>query len=247
MRPRWPGAVHGLRTSRGRDHAVRLWRKRPAKAGEERENFSLVILDLGLPDISGWRVLETVNQSLARPPVLIITARGTVDWITRSPARSSSDAAAYLVKPLDLRELERTIFDLLTEAAPAISADPARHRGWCVAQRSQPGNATRFHVHRPCSHDRCSRPAHGANWHWKNTGRKSDSYANSRRRDAPFVTLLCGSLPEQLLESELFGHEKNSFTGAGDHAVPAIWNTPRLAARLYFWTKLAMFHCPFRN
>ena len=41
-------------------------------------------------------------------------------------------------------------------------------------------------------------------------------HANSRRRDGPFVTLLCGSLPEQLLESELFGHEKNSFTGAGD-------------------------------
>ncbi len=40
-------------------------------------------------------------------------------------------------------------------------------------------------------------------------------HANSRRRDGPFVTLLCGSLPEQLLESELFGHEKNAFTGAG--------------------------------
>jgi DNA-binding NtrC family response regulator len=40
-------------------------------------------------------------------------------------------------------------------------------------------------------------------------------HANSRRRDGPFVTLLCASLPEQLLESELFGHEKNAFTGAG--------------------------------
>jgi DNA-binding NtrC family response regulator len=40
-------------------------------------------------------------------------------------------------------------------------------------------------------------------------------HANSRRRDAPFVTLLCGAMPEHLLESELFGYEKNAFTGAG--------------------------------
>src|SRR5271163_2608778 len=42
-------------------------------------DFALVILDIGLPDMSGWTVLESVNQSATRPPVLIITAHGTLD------------------------------------------------------------------------------------------------------------------------------------------------------------------------
>ena len=84
-----------------------------------KENFALVILDVGLPDISGLDVLETVNQTKARPPVLIITAHGTLH---NAVAARQLGATAYLVKPLDLRELERTILDLLAEAAPAGSA-----------------------------------------------------------------------------------------------------------------------------
>ncbi len=57
--------------------------------------FGLVILDIGLPDTSGWKVLETVNQSATRPPVLIITAHGTLDNRHRAPG--SLAPAAYLV------------------------------------------------------------------------------------------------------------------------------------------------------
>jgi DNA-binding response OmpR family regulator len=89
----------------------------------KKEIFSLVILDLGLPDISGWRVLENVNQSLVRPPVLIITARGTLD---NAVAARQLGAAAYLVKPLDLRELERTILDLLAEWHPFPASENSR-------------------------------------------------------------------------------------------------------------------------
>jgi DNA-binding NtrC family response regulator len=177
-----------------------------------KENFSLVILDLGLPDISGWRVLETVNQSISRPPVLIITARGTLDNAVTS---RQLGAAAYLVKPLDLRELERTILDLLAEAAPTVPATPSNIEIGALLGGASPEMQRVFMAIARAATTDAPALLTGPTGTGKTLAAQV-IHANSRRRDAPFVTLLCGSLPEQLLESELFGHEKNSFTGAGD-------------------------------
>ncbi len=175
-------------------------------------DFSLVILDVGLPDITGWDVLETVNQSMVRPPVLIITARGTLD---NAVAARQLGAAAYLVKPLDLRELEKTILDLLAEVAPAHpSAPPDTEAGALLGGASPEMQRVFMAIARAATTD-----APALLTGPTGTGKTLAArviHANSRRRDGPFVTLLCGSLSEQLLESELFGHEKNSFTGAGD-------------------------------
>jgi DNA-binding NtrC family response regulator len=172
--------------------------------------FSLVILDIGLPDITGWDVLETVNQSLAPPPVLIITARGTLD---NAVASRQLGAAAYLVKPLDLRELERTILDLLAEAAPAGTATPPNTEVGALLGGASPEMQRVFvAIARAATTD-----APALLTGPTGTGKTLAAqviHANSRRRDGPFVTLVCGALPEHLLESELFGHEKNAFTGA---------------------------------
>ncbi len=173
--------------------------------------FSLVILDLGLPDISGWRVLETVNKSITRPPVLIITARGTLD---NALTAQQLGAAAYLVKPLDLRELEKTMHDLLAEATPARqAAPPPTEAGSLLGGASPEMQCVFMAIARAATAD-----APALLTGPTGTGKTLAAqviHANSRRRDGPFVTLICGSLPEQLLETELFGHEKNSFTGAG--------------------------------
>jgi DNA-binding NtrC family response regulator len=174
-------------------------------------SFSLVILDVGLPDISGWHVLETVNQSIARPPVLIITARGTLD---NAVAARQLGAAAYLVKPLDLRELERTILDLLAEAAPVGSATPPDTEVGALLGGASPEMQRVFMAIARAATTDAPALLTGPTGTGKTLAARV-IHANSRRRDGPFVTLLCGSLPEQLLESELFGHEKNAFTGAG--------------------------------
>ena len=177
-----------------------------------KEDFSLVILDLGLPDITGWDVLKTVNRSLTRVPVLIITARGTLD---NAVAARQHGAAAYLVKPLDLHELERTIRDLLAEAASVSpSTQPDTEAGALLGGASPEMQRVFMAIARAATTD-----APALLTGPTGTGKTLAArviHANSRRRDGPFVTLLCGSLPEPLLESELFGHEKNSFTGAGD-------------------------------
>jgi DNA-binding NtrC family response regulator len=168
-------------------------------------------LDLGLPDITGWEVLETVNQSMTRPPVLIITARGTLD---NAVAARQLGAAAYLVKPLDLRELERTILDLLAEAAPVGSAKPPNTEVGALLGGASPEMQRVFMAIARAATTDTPALLTGPTGTGKTLAAQV-IHANSRRRHGPFVTLLCGSLPEHLLESELFGHEKNAFTGAG--------------------------------
>ena len=177
----------------------------------EQEKFSLIILDLGLPDMSGWRILETINQSTARPPVLVITARGTLD---NAVSARQLGAASYLVKPLDLRELGMTIHELLSETTPARPAIvPHADAGSLLGGASPEMQSVFMAIARAAATDvpaLITGPT--------GTGKTLAAqviHGNSHRRDGPFVTLLCGALPEQLLESELFGHEKNSFTGAG--------------------------------
>jgi DNA-binding NtrC family response regulator len=176
-----------------------------------KADFALVILDIGLPDTSGWKVLETVNQSAARPPVLIITAHATLD---NAVAARQLGATGYLTKPLDLREVERTMRDLMAEAAPPGPARPPAVEAGALLGGASPEMQRVFMAIAQAATTDAPALITGPT----GTGKTLAAHvihANSRRRDGPFVTLLCGSLPEQLLESELFGHEKNAFTGAG--------------------------------
>jgi DNA-binding NtrC family response regulator len=179
--------------------------------------FSLVILDIGLPDMSGLTVLEKVNQSSPRPPVLIITAHGTLD---NAVSARQLGAAAYLVKPLDLQELEQTVHQLLASHTPggsnreaaADDASPSEETGALLGGASpamQRAFITIAHATATDSPALITGPT--------GVGKTLAArfiHINSRRRQGPFVTLVCGALPELLLESELFGHEKNAFTGA---------------------------------
>jgi DNA-binding NtrC family response regulator len=174
-------------------------------------SFALVVLDIGLPDISGLQVLERINKLESGSPVLIITAHGTLD---NAVAARQLGAAAYLVKPLDLHELEKTVGDLLDgSASPVPLAPTAGREEGALLGGAGPEMQKVFisiaHASVTDSPALITGPT--------GTGKTLVAqviHANSRRRGSPFVTLLCGALPEQLLESELFGHEKNAFTGA---------------------------------
>ena len=172
-----------------------------------RGEFALAILDIGLPDVSGLEVLKQIRQRAPGLPALIITAHGNLD---NAVAAKKLGAAGHAVKPLDLREVQETIRQLASAApAPAtaaqeppsllIGAAPAMQR--CFVE-----------IAHACTSDApvlISGPT--------GTGKTLAArviHTNSSRSDAPFVTLHCSALPEHLLESELFGHEKGAFTGA---------------------------------
>ncbi len=178
--------------------------------------FALVVLDIGLPDMSGLRVLETVNQTTPRPPVLIITAHGTLD---NAVAARQLGAAGYLVKPLDLPGLEQTLGQILAgdtlrgRAAPGGPAPAAPEDTSALLGGAAPAMQRVFVAIAHATATDAPALITGPTGTGKTLVARA-IHANSRRRRGPFVTLLCGALPEALLESELFGHEKNAFTGA---------------------------------
>lgn len=89
------------------------------KLGAQR--FALVILDVGLPDVSGLKVLEKIQELPEPPPVVVITAHGTLD--TALEARRLG-AREYFLKPLDLAAIQRTIREVF---APVKAEQPAHH------------------------------------------------------------------------------------------------------------------------
>jgi len=169
--------------------------------------FSLVVLDIGLPDMSGLTVLERLRERHPALPVIIITAHGNLE---NAMAAKKLGAAAYLVKPLDLPEVERTFGEVLSATPAAVEASdepislmvgaaPAMQR--CFVEIAHA----------------CSSEAPVLITGPTGTGKTRAAriiHANSARRAGPFVTLHCAALPEPLLEAELFGHEKGAFTGA---------------------------------
>jgi DNA-binding NtrC family response regulator len=172
-----------------------------------RGEFALTILDIGLPDISGLEVLKRIRQRAPNLPVLIITAHGNLD---NAVAAKKFGAAGYLVKPLDLPEVQETIRQLAT-APPAPSA-PASSPPSLLIGAAPVMQRCFIEIAHACASDApvlISGPT--------GTGKTLAArviHINSARSEAPFVTLHCSALPEHLLESELFGHEKGAFTGA---------------------------------
>jgi putative PEP-CTERM system response regulator len=178
-----------------------------------QEAAPLTLLDLQLPRVSGMEVLETIRREGLETTVIVITASGTVE---RAVEAIRAGAYDFIPKPLDPAHLEVVINKALERDSlreenrllhseldrldrPLVGQSPAMQALARTAQQVAASNATIL-----------LRGESG-------TGKEILARAIHRwspRRDRPFVTVNCVALSEELLESELFGHEKGAFTGA---------------------------------
>jgi two-component system nitrogen regulation response regulator GlnG len=175
-----------------------------------------VILDLCLPDMAGLQVFDQVRHIDARLPVIIITAYATTETAIEAMKRG---ALEYMLKPVDLYQL-REIVDKAVELSrlqrvPAIfegeeaSADRFVDR---IVGRSPAMQAVYKTIGRVAPLDVPVLIVGESG-----TGKELVAraiYNHSRRSSGPFLAINCAAIPEGLLESELFGHERGAFTGA---------------------------------
>lgn len=168
----------------------------------------LVITDLCMPGMDGMALFEQIRASHPNLPVIILTAHGT---IPDAVAATRLGVFGFLTKPFDSRGLLAEV-----EKAVRLSAGPLEpaNADWRKAITTQsPLMEDLLGKARLVAEGDASVFIHGESGTGKELLARA-IHAASPRRDKPFVAVNCGAIPEQLLESELFGHTKGSFTGA---------------------------------
>ncbi|NNJ25911.1 sigma-54-dependent transcriptional regulator [Alienimonas chondri] len=180
-----------------------------------RTDFDVVLLDLNMPGLTGLEVLDRLAEVQPGVEVVVLTGQGTIDSAVQAMKLGAAD---YLTKPFPLPELEarcriaadrrrlrrdnvrlRTLLSRDRAKVTMIGASPAMRQVTALIGRVAPTDHTVL--------------ISGESGAGKEVAAKA-IHERSRRADRPMVTVNCAALPEQLVESELFGHEKGAFTGA---------------------------------
>jgi two-component system nitrogen regulation response regulator GlnG len=171
----------------------------------------VIVLDLQLPDGSGLDLFHELHKTAPKRPIIFITAHGTTETAIEAMKGGAFD---YLVKPLDLDRLSALLgraFDAarLMQTPAVLPQDQGEDR---IVGRSLVMQEMCKTIGRVAPQD-----VNVLILGESGTGKELVAraiYQHSRRSDKEFLAINCAAIPENLLESELFGHEKGAFTGA---------------------------------
>lgn len=180
----------------------------------ESLNPSAVFLDIKMPEMDGIKVLEIVRERGETVPIILITAYGSTDTTIKAMKLGAFD---YLMKPLKVNEILETV-DRAVEIKELMDrSDSHRGEGEDVDSYTMIGlSGAMQNVYKTIGRVANSSATVLISGE-SGTGKELVARAihkNSVRSDRPFIKINCASIPENLLESELFGYEKGAFTGA---------------------------------
>ncbi len=207
-----------LLTLRLEHHGFRTSTEQTGRGGIEileREVVDAVILDLRLEDASGLDVLEELQKRSADLPVIILTAHGTIETAVEAMRRG---AYGFLTKPFDDHELVQKLQHAVEHVRMRRElANLRRLVGAPESNEQLLGTSARIAAVRELLQRVARSDATVLITGESGSGKEVAArmvHAWSGRRDRPFLAVNCGALPGELLESELFGHVRGSFTGA---------------------------------
>ena len=186
-----------------------------ALAKLEQEHYSLVITDVNLPDGDGLELLDIIRENHPQTVTLVITGYGTIESAVKAIKQGAYD---YLTKPIvddDLRlAVERAIKQqsLMSENESLRLQLEQKYRLENIISHNYK-MAKIFDLVEAVANTKTTILMAGPSGTGKSMLARAIHHRSSRR-NKPFIEVSCGALPETLLESELFGHTKGSFTGA---------------------------------
>jgi DNA-binding NtrC family response regulator len=183
----------------------------------EGKDVSLVVLDLVMPDLDGMGVLSRMKQAGIEKPTIVLTAQGGIDTVVSAMRAGAFD---FVVKPVSVERLDVSIRN-------ALKVDALQGEIQRINRRRDGALTFKDIVTRAPTMARVidlGKRAAGSNIPIllegeSGVGKEMIARAiqgTSERRNKPFVTVNCGAIPANLVESILFGHEKGAFTGAQD-------------------------------
>src|SRR5438132_764249 len=224
-----------------------------ASSGEEALNLietqhpAVVLTDLVLPEMDGLTLLQKLRETGRPPIVLLVTGHGSVESAVEAMRHGAFD---YLTKPVDATRLQVLLEKSIEQESLSREVNFLRHQlrqkgsfGQLVGQSRSMHEVYRWIELAATS------TAPVLVYGESGTGKELVArtiHDLSNRRNKPFVAINCAAIPETLIESELFGHERGAFTGATERRlgcfeladggprarpVPLAWKRPRGAQR----------------
>lgn len=179
-----------------------------AYAALKKNSFDLCLTDMNLPDGSGIDIIAHIHKSLPELPVAMITAYGSMEAAVGAMKAGAFD---YLTKPIDLKVLRNLISSSLKQLNTPQKVEPLNNNPNLLGNSEQ-----MLKLKNQINKVAISQAPvfiHGESGSGKELVARL-IHSKSNRFDEPFIAVNCGAIPSELVESEFFGHEKGSFTGA---------------------------------
>ena len=185
---------------------------------QQQERFDLILTDIRMPEVSGFEILAAARAHAPGTPVIAMSGSAEIPDAVRAMHAGARD---FLIKPFEARTLEEAVSAVLKPASPAAPETDAlgwrdRHAPWLLG--SDAALLPALSLLAQVADTRCTVLITGESGTGKELAARS-LHAGSSRAAKPFVAVNCAAIPANLVESELFGHAKGSFTGASSARV----------------------------